>query len=121
MSWPIRYHQERPEHVQVGDMWPAPWLVEEEPREFFLSDAFLAGWRSGAITRMPLVVRMPDGTDFCVDGPTRQSGERGSGGWQVSGEPPVITVTPSINLVGYYHGWIRDGVITDDCEGRTFG
>lgn len=121
MPWTIVFHEERPEKPKVGDMWPAPWLVEDEdgPRAFFLSDAFLARWDKGE-RRMPLVVRMPDGTDFCVDSPTFANGKRGSGGWAVSGTPPKITLAPSINLVGFYHGYIIDGVITDDVEGRKF-
>ena len=39
--------------------------------------------------------------------------------WSRTGTPPLITVTPSVNCVGRYHGWVRDGVITDDCEGRS--
>ena len=34
--------------------------------------------------------------------------------WDVSGEPPDITVSPSINDTsprGGWHGWIRDGVL----------
>ena len=40
--------------------------------------------------------------------------------WTVEGDWPNVTITPSINCPGYYHGWIRDGQITDDCEGRVF-
>lgn len=40
--------------------------------------------------------------------------------WSVSGEWPNVTVTPSINAPGQYHGFIQDGVLTDDCEGRTY-
>lgn len=40
--------------------------------------------------------------------------------WDVNGEPPNVTVSPSINLLGVWHGWIRNGVITDDCEGRRY-
>lgn len=43
-----------------------------------------------------------------------------NGGWKVSGEPPNVTATPSINFVGVYHGWVTNGVVTDDCEGRKF-
>lgn len=37
--------------------------------------------------------------------------------WDVTGEPPNITVSPSINAgdgpgPGNWHGWIRDGVMT---------
>lgn len=102
-------------------MWPAPWLVRgDEADNFFLSDAHLAARAAGTVTRDPLVVRLPGGTDFCVDGPTFSAGQRGSGGWTVTGEPTAITLSPSINIGGSYHGWIQNGVITDDCEGRTF-
>jgi hypothetical protein len=75
-------------------------------------------------SRPPLMVVLPGGTDrgypFCVDGPTWSEGGPGPHGWTVSGTPPGITVKPSINIVGQYHGWIRDGSITPDCEGRKF-
>jgi hypothetical protein len=40
--------------------------------------------------------------------------------WRVTGELPKVTVEPSINMIGVYHGYITSGVITDDCEGRKF-
>lgn len=40
--------------------------------------------------------------------------------WQVSGEIPNVTAHPSINFVGIYHGWVQNGVVSDDCEGRRF-
>ena len=117
MPWTIRYHQQRPEKPQVGDMWPAPWLLETEgARRFFLTAAYE---RDQMAKRSPLVVRLPDGTDFCVDQPYSSAREKREG-WQVTGEPPKLTLLPSINCAGSYHGWIRDGVITDDCEGRRF-
>ena len=61
-------------------------------------------------------VRLPDGYVFFSDMESTSSGNL----WQVSGEPPNVTVRPSINIVGSYHGWITDGVISDDVEGRTF-
>lgn len=33
---------------------------------------------------------------------------------------PCTTVEPSINLHGIYHGFLQQGIITDDCEGRQF-
>lgn len=119
MSWKIVYHEKRPENVKVGDMWPAPWLVQDVAHMFFLSDAYVSKWKNPGGFRLPLVVRLPDGSDFCVDGPCYDKGKR-YGGWDVTGEPPNITLSPSINIVGYYHGWIQNGVITDDCEGRKF-
>jgi len=44
--------------------------------------------------------------------------------WQISGSPPNVTVHPSINVMApehmRYHGWLRDGVLSDDLEGRTY-
>lgn len=43
--------------------------------------------------------------------------------WDVDGAPPNITVSPSINQKGganCYHGFIKSGVISEDCEGRKF-
>lgn len=43
-----------------------------------------------------------------------------SNGWTVTGLFPNITVRPSINFVKSYHGWLTDGILSDDTEGRTF-
>lgn len=44
---------------------------------------------------------------WCIDGPA-------SGGayWDRTGEPPEVTVEPSI-LTGDYHGWLRAGVLVE--------
>src|SRR5687767_4658651 len=31
--------------------------------------------------------------------------------WDVRGEIPDVTASPSINFVGLYHGYVRDGVV----------
>jgi hypothetical protein len=114
MAWPCVLYENREAartagggRVRIGAVWPMEvwedWMVSDEYR------ATHAGKRA------PLVVQLPSGP-FPVDGP--QSG--GTSGWQVTGEPPRLTLSPSVNVVGFYHGWIQDGVITDDCEGRTF-
>lgn len=48
--------------------------------------------------------------------------EEGSPGnhWHVSGAIPNVTATPSINCGKTYHGFVTNGVVTDDCEGRKF-
>ncbi len=124
MSWPIRYHDERPEKPAIGDAWPAPWLLESTWGEW-LSDDFKRQHAAGG--RLPLVVRLPGPTDFCVDFNTWSTREVDGKRrlvfgppWQVSGPPERLTVAPSINCPGVYHGYIRDGVITDDCDGRRF-
>lgn len=107
------------ERPAVGDMWFAPGLLEPGKRfvGYTMSPAYRREW---AAKRPPLLVRLPGQTIFCVDACAWRGGEPYGDGWTVTGEPPLITVEPSINIVGSYHGWIRGGVITDDCEGRTF-
>lgn len=115
MSWPIRYHDKRPENPQVGDLYPAPWFLGLPDH---LSPAYLNERRAH---RPPLVVELPGNAGaFCIDSRAWRDGVPYGNGWTVTGEPPRITLSPSININGHYHGWIRDGLITDDCEGRVF-
>jgi len=83
-----------------GAMWDAPWL---------------SFWR-GSDGRS-LTVRLPDGRDWSIDGPSSRTGDPG---WTRSGTPPMITAQPSI-LTERYHGFLQAGVLTDDLEGRTYG
>lgn len=41
-------------------------------------------------------------------------------GWTRSGEAPRITARPSIHVIGRYHGWLTDGVLSDDLDGRSY-
>lgn len=61
-----------------------------------------------------IVVKLPDGTDWIVDAETAQGGR-----WTRTGEIPRISVTPSVDT-GRYHGFLRDGMITADLEGRIY-
>lgn len=100
---------------RAGDMYPAKWLLEKHWLDS-LSSKYL---REHASRRPPLVVILPDGTGFCIDSLAwNKSGYHGDG-WTVTGVEPLITLSPSINIVGSYHGWIREGTITDDIEGRA--
>lgn len=81
-----------------GALWEAPWFADM--------------WH-GSDGRC-YVVRLPDGTDWVVDGPATSGG-----GWTRTGTPPHITARPSI-LSSRYHGWLTDGVLSDDLEGRTY-
>jgi hypothetical protein len=72
-------------------------------------------------TRQALFIQLPDGV-WCMDG--LASGDPTKKGWTVTGEPPNITVAPSINSNRGnrkgYHGFLQNGVLTDDLEGRTY-
>ncbi len=101
-----------PDIVEIGTMWLAPYhLLGDRAKR--LSPNYHSQW---AGKRAPLVVCLPNNTFFCVDNMATDGGN----GWTVTGEAPLITVSPSINIVGSYHGWIKNGVISDDCEGRVF-
>jgi hypothetical protein len=41
-------------------------------------------------------------------------------GWRVDGDLPAVTIEPSVNIPGVYHGRITAGRIGPDCEGRKF-
>jgi hypothetical protein len=72
--------------------------------------------------RAPLWVVLPDKTYFCVDSRVVSSSKVGDHGWTVEGEPwhGNLTVSPSINIVGSYHGFIKNNEIGDDVDGRKF-
>lgn len=53
-----------------------------------------------------LMVMLPDGNEWHVDGPAKNS----KTSWQRSGEPPKITASPSIQTPKY-HGHLVDGVL----------
>lgn len=83
-----------------GAMWEAPWLQN--------AGHFGPDGKS-------FIVKLPSETPFPIDHPS-SDGSR----WERTGAPPRITVTPSINELGRYHGHIRDGVIEPCVDGRRF-
>jgi hypothetical protein len=119
-----KYHAE---WFGVGAMWLCPWFhdptvpddMENVPQ--LLAEAVAAGpanpnyhgfsqhyWKDWAHKRPPIEVICPGGQFWCPD----MTSTNGTG-WVVTGEPPRITCTPSI-LVRLYHGYLRNGVFTDD-------
>jgi hypothetical protein len=123
MPWPCVLYPSRDAaraagggRVPVGAMWPMDaedfdaWAERER-------NQYLAR----GLNRPPHFVKLPDGSEFCIDSRawTPDRGYYGEG-WNPVGEPPLVTLSPSINVQGRYHGYIQNGVITDDCEGRTF-
>ena len=71
-------------------------------------------FRDHAGKRDPLIVILPDGNAWMID----RNASNGPG-WEVSGDPPSLTARPSI-ATETYHGWLNDGVLSDDLEGRTY-
>lgn len=122
MPWPIRevpFPLPSGQGYEVGIGYKIPlsyryedgteWAIINKDR---LSPEFLASGRDYAI-----VLILPPCWPWIVD----QLASDSNGGWTVTGEFPNITVTPSINATNVYHGWITNGVISDDLEGRNYG
>jgi hypothetical protein len=119
--------------------WPC-YLVEYVPCDPSIPDperpgvSFTALWKTpdgeildfrklkvGAIWKHPtrgITVKLP-GFSGMNGWAMEQEGSPGNR-WTVTGEIPNVTATPSVNCVGTYHGWVTNGVVTDDCEGRKF-
>jgi hypothetical protein len=109
-------------YVPVGAMWPAPHVLDDGVWGGMLSPKYRRDWQP---TRPPLFVKLPDGSEFCVDTCAYSEAGYHGEGWTVTGNAPSITLSPSINVEGRYHGWIGcngapPGHITADCEGRQF-
>lgn len=85
----------------AGALWEAPWSGNAHE-----------SWNGP--DGKSYMCRLPDGTDWNIDGPST-SGP----GWRRHGEVPRFTVQPSILSRGY-HGWLTDGVLSDDLEGRQY-
>jgi hypothetical protein len=102
---------EQGEKPQPGDMWFLPKLVEADDDGFFskhiLSNEYKRDWLG---KRPPICVCLPCGLWFNVDS---QATDSGGQGWTVTGEAPNITVSPSINAVDEWHGWLRNGELTE--------
>lgn len=60
-------------------------------------------------------VTLPGGDRWDVFGPAANSKTP----WAITGTAPKLTASPSI-AAPKYHGWLRDGVLTPDCEGRRY-
>jgi hypothetical protein len=88
------------EDAPVGAMWYAGWLSTHAAEKGRSGPGTFAGpdWRC-------LMVKVPGGREFCVDGPARNGA-----GWERTGVPPDVTATPSI-WVDAPHGW--HGFLTD--------
>ena len=93
--------------AEPGMLWDAPWFLD-----------FKDPW-AGPDGRS-LIMRLPGNGEWAIDGPSSNGP-----GWTRTGEPPSITVRPSIlshpsSAGPGYHGFLTDGVLSDDLEGRRY-
>lgn len=101
-----------PQDRRPGMVWfaQAKWADSAS-----MSPNYLRDWKA---QRPPLVIALPDGTTWCPD-QCPAWGSNVDEGWKVTGDIPNISAHPSIGKPGY-HGWLRDGVLSDDLEGRVY-
>lgn len=116
MAWQL---QEMPGPVPAAERKPGMyWFCRPEfleQNEDVFSPNYHADW---AGKRLPITVCLPDGSMWCPDQrPTY--GSNTIEGWKVTGDLPRITARPSVGKPGY-HGFLTDGVLSDDLDGRTF-
>lgn len=106
-------------NAPTGAIILAHWLDAPPPadmnvlgRHSMLSRYYYESWYG---KRPPIEIKCPPRNGlWCPD-----SGAENGPGWQVAGELPRITVTPSISMPGY-HSFLTDGILGDDLEGRTY-
>lgn len=131
MSWRMRKVDAEKMPKEIGDVWAIPLSRRYPdttwddgtvtPGETFeevwgdrLSPQFRASGRGFVV-----FVTLPDKTDWCVDLISTATGQ----GWDVDipdGDLERLTVRPSVNIVGYYHGFLWNGVVGSDLEGRVY-
>jgi hypothetical protein len=91
---------------QAGSIFAMPDYLNEPWKEW-LSDQY---WKRHSGHRAPIVVVLPTAGWHCVDW-MQVCDRRMYGGWDVAGDLPLISVTPSINIDGQWHGWLANGVL----------
>ena len=105
--------------AQIGDCWYLP----EHARAYFIEHQSSRQYREEwADKRPPIVVQLPPGFPFFPDEFYGRPENVERNGWAVTGsiEDGSLVLSPSINCVGSYHGFIQNGLVSDDVEGRHF-
>ena len=90
----------------VGAMWDAS-------PDYVRMDRSI-GWVDRGDGHYPVV--MTPGGEWCVDGPSFDKDGAHPCPWTRTGDPtnpPTFTVHPSIHFVGRFHGWLKNGVLTE--------
>lgn len=111
MSWPLR---------EISGFDELDRIIDADGRAASIGCYFKQRIQDGGVTTDHMLVILPPGGyegQWIAGGhPSREPR------WQMTGEWPSVSFTPSIRFCtdGGYHGYITNGVITDDCDGRKF-
>jgi hypothetical protein len=139
MPWPLillteaEWRSRRNDYTLiVGHCAYAPWILlpdgqgEDHWRKKELGSRYLTlPDQPERPRRAPILIALPDISSspsiWCPDQMAWNVAQGSHGhGWDVAGTLPKLTITPSINFPGRYHGYVQDGQVTDDCEGRKY-
>lgn len=105
-----------------------PWSTGEGP--YIVGNCWFGGPESAKSPRLanyykshnshrePLWVVLPGTGPVCVD--YTASNDPSMKGWTVTGDVSNLTVAPSIRCGDTYHGYIQNGHVTADCDGRKY-
>jgi hypothetical protein len=111
VSWPLR---KREPAAHYTDLAPGDWWTQPANEIVNISPEFMATGRTETIW-----IRLPGA---CGIWSPDINATGGGTGWALcladDGSP--LTASPSVNANNCYHGWLQNGALTDDCEGRTF-
>lgn len=97
--------------LQIGDAWRP---LDDRAGNRWLE---VAPKHAG---KAALLVKLPCGTYFNVYGTGWDANGPTAFAWEVVGVPPALTLTPSVDVAGGWHGHIHGGIITADVSGKTF-
>lgn len=122
MPWQCKLVEPENRTFTPGEMWYAkPGNVEGTVcYGSELSAEYMRDWNG---KRLPLLVTLPNGATIVLDKSSDCS--KLGRGWVITGEAPNITASPSVAMDGSgkikgYHGWLQNGVFSDDLEGRVY-
>lgn len=93
-------------HGEVGDTFD--WKVGDA---FYDDDYPRAVISALHVGKRPIVVILPGRIFFCIYSKQSTDGIQHEPGWTVTGEPDAITMQPSVDCKGLWHGTISNGNI----------
>jgi len=109
-------HQRPWNDLPPGSYWTIPLIDLEEKEKTWLSVRPLSPEFYASGRDYVTWITLPGGAEWSPDFLSSESHQ----GWVTTGTLPTITVQPSVHQIGRYHGYIINGEVTDDLEGRTY-
>ncbi|HET7559245.1 MAG TPA: DUF6527 family protein [Limnochordia bacterium] len=89
-------------NMEPGDMWYT------DPENVYVKRSLSDHYKNVVAKERPPILVMPPGNlAFCVDWRSADGTP-----WEVTGEPPNLTVHPSIDARPGWHGWLKNGELT---------